>query len=293
MKKNKGESTKKEYTKILNRYEHLDATKPNNVFKYLKNVRSMKMNVKKEDRKPEPLSDSYIRMALCAFKYKITQTTPVDKLLLEKYTELINKIQHKIQHKIQTKKQHTNKFPKINMENIRVTLNDPKIKYDVGTLIKALYTLNPPRRLNDYAYMKYVDTMDEANDIKFNYYIQKKKIFLFQNYKTHSTYGRQTIKIPMKLHNIIKNYIETNNIQKDHALLKYTIKSNKDTYSKANLSRYLMKIFGTSVDGIRHAYITQIYKDPANIYNITELSRQMAHNVETHLHYLDKDNKIV
>jgi hypothetical protein len=53
----------------------------------------------------------------------------------------------------------------------------------------------------------------------------------------------------------------------------------------------LQKIFGVSADGIRHAYITYLYKDPDNLYNIKDISEKMAHSIGIHMTYLDKDNR--
>ena len=53
----------------------------------------------------------------------------------------------------------------------------------------------------------------------------------------------------------------------------------------------IKQIFGTSVDGLRHSYITNLYRDPNNVYKIEETSRMMAHDISTHISYLDKENK--
>ena len=52
----------------------------------------------------------------------------------------------------------------------------------------------------------------------------------------------------------------------------------------------IKKLFGTSVNGLRHSFISHQYNQKQNLFTIETVSSQMAHNISTHLSYLDKDN---
>ena len=103
-------------------------------------------------------------------------------------------------------------------------------------------------------------------------------------------YGKQRFVIPDKLWELIQRYVKSTKIKYGERLLQY--RRHSDKYNKRTLMNKLTQIFGASVDGIRHSYITNLYRDPNNLYNIKEISNQMSHSVETHLTYMDKENNL-
>jgi hypothetical protein len=255
-------TTKKQYEHIIEQYSDLDSSNPDDIYKHISKLK---------------LSTGTIKNIMCAFKYAYSTNKEIDETVNDKYTKIINSLSVEMS----KKEKFVNKFPKIKWESFLI---DDKSN-SVDNLIRNLYTQFPPRRISDYAFMKYVDNMSDASDHDFNYYVLNKKSFVFLNFKTIHAFGDQTFIIPDSLNTLIKNYIIANDIKPNHQLLAF---SSKDTFCTKTLSRHLVKIFHTPVDGIRHAYISWIYKKSANLLNISDISKKMAHNISTHLSYLDK-----
>ena len=81
------------------------------------------------------------------------------------------------------------------------------------------------------------------------------KNFVFNNYKTSKTYGKQVVQIPVALKNIIKKWISIN--PTDYLL--FDNKMNK--LNSTTLIYKLNKIFGKkiSVNALRHSYLSSKY----------------------------------
>lgn len=242
-----GERTEAAYRRIIKRYEKIKEKSPTEKYEFMKN---------------EGLGLSAIKTNMSAMKWESGNT---------EYTAIIKSISEEIN----KQEKHTNKFKKIKWIDFDITGDS------VEDVIKGIYTKFPPRRIEDYAFMKYGESED-------NYYDDGE--FVFRKYKTFRTYGEQRFKVNDELKTIIERYIKKNNILYGDMLLKYN--GNKNKPSEKTLQRKLIKIFGVSVDGIRHAYITHLYKDEKELLNIEDISEKMAHNVRTHLRYIDKDNKM-
>jgi len=179
-----------------------------------------------------------------------------------------------------------NKCKKIEWNNIRRPTG-----YKLNDLIIALYIYFPPRRLSDYAKMVYTKERPKEMNKERNYYIANEGKYVFNEYKTVNAYGVQTFEVSEELKEMIEGYVKVNKIKEGEQLLKF--RKSADEFSNRALRERLKKIFGTSVDGLRHAFITYTYKNPDNLYNIQEISLKMGHDVKTHLiEYLDKDNKV-
>jgi hypothetical protein len=245
------ERTEEEYKKMIKRYEQLIDEEPSEVYKKLMN---------------QGLRHGYIKNVLCAMKWKTKN---------EEYGEIIGAITDELQKKEKFK----NKFGKIDWRQI------PKPQGGtIDDVIIGLYTMFPPRRIIDYSNMIYSDKVGEEEE---NYYVKGK--FIFRNYKTVGKYGEQTFEVSKELKNLIKKYVNENGIKSGDALLKY--REGGLRFSKQALMRRIMKIFKTSVDGLRHSYITYIYNDKNKLFDIQKTSDMMAHDVKTHIGYLDRDNK--
>lgn len=257
-------STKNSYIKIIKNF-NFDSKKPLDI---LKNLTDNEQNNK--------YSLSYIKMIICAHKYHYNTLDNPSKDINDTYTQIINEL-NKL-----TKEQESsgiNKFKKIKWTILLKHLNDDM--KPIEKVITGLYLLLPPRRLNDYTYLTYVDKEDEINNKNLNYYIKSTNELYFQNYKTFKKFGIQKIKVPNELKNIIHSYITSNNIKSGESIIKM---------NKFNLAKKLKKIFGVSVDGLRHSYISWLYQDINQLFNIQKVSYMMGHDVSTHLKYLDKQN---
>lgn len=139
-------------------------------------------------------------------------------------------------------------------------------------IILSVYTLIPPRRLMDYTAFKLrnVNT-DTDNYIKGN-------SFVFNSYKTKNKYGKQDVKISVKLRNIIQKWAKKHSND-------YLLFSEKGTpLPQSRLTQKLNKIFGKniSVNMLRHIFITDNVLDmqPA-LLKLQEVAEDMGHSVET------------
>ena len=122
----------------------------------------------------------------------------------------------------------------------------------------------PPRRSLDYCNFK-IKNIDKATDN----YLDKNEL-LFVSYKTARFYGLQKIEIPKELKTILTKWIKCN--PTDYLL--FDINNNK--LSSVKLNQRLNKIFGkaSSVNALRHSYLTSKYGDTIKTNNslATDLS---------------------
>jgi len=139
--------------------------------------------------------------------------------LNEEYNEFIE--QHKktpIQNKNWTTLEELKKIQKDMRKNImklglyeKEDLNGYERKLFTDFLICSLYTLIPPVRL-DYATMKIIKNIKD-NDGKQNFLWisnEKRKHFIFNDFKNVATRGSATFLIPTNLNKIINKYLEFN-----------------------------------------------------------------------------------
>jgi hypothetical protein len=280
-------STVDKYQRTLKKYHKLDHTNPHKILKYLKSKKSLKQNIEKSVRKPEKLSLSYIKLVLCAFKFYVKTNDPENEKLLQEYSNIIKSLSIKTKEK---EVSHLNKFTKIKWKD--AVAKNSKSYIGIDKVITAIYTLFPPRRVIDYAFMVYIDDINQITSEDENYYVKNDKLFIFQNYKTKKKFGIQKFKVSLKLRRILNKFIDEEKIEVGDPLLKYEkhTKDKKKKFNVSNLTRKLYQIFKTSVDGLRHSYITEIYKDSDKLFDIKEISNMMGHDIETHLKYMDKEN---
>jgi hypothetical protein len=131
-------------------------------------------------------------------------------------------------------------------------------------IIVSLYYLIPPRRLLDYTEFK-IRNINKNTD---NY--MDKNNFVFNNYKTSKTYGKQVVLIPVALKNIIKKWITINPTE-------YLLFDNKKNKLNSTTMIYkLNKIFGKniSVNSLRHSYLSNKFQD--TIKTNKEISNDMS-----------------
>ena len=207
---------------------------------------------------------------LCACKWKYEEHI---RDMVKKYREglkvyemAIEKVNNDI---INSKIPNTNKFNKIPWN-----VYEPS-GYTKRDIIGVVYSWFPPRRC-DYVYMYYDKEYDNKDK---NFYYDG--YFVFNKYKTCKKYGQQIIKLGDDLCDYINKYIEHNGIKMGDKLIKLGYSQYK---------RIILDVFNTSVDGLRHSYITHIYKNKNNLFTIKDTSYKMAHDITTHLTYIDKDN---
>ena len=140
----------------------------------------------------------------------------------------------------------------------------------------------PPRRLIDYTEFK----MKEIDPEKDNY--MHKNTFIFNKFKTVSTYGKQTVNIPLQLRNIINKWTKlTGN---DYLLIDKS--GNKLTSVKLN--QRLKAILGnnSSVNAIRHGVLSEMFQPDIEMQNkMKDIATKMATSASTiQSQYLKKEN---
>ena len=114
----------------------------------------------------------------------------------------------------------------------------------------------PPRRSLDYCELKIVNIENNKN------YISGEN-FVFNTYKTASTYGRQELYIPIELMNILNRWILINPTE----YLLFDVNLNK--MNSVKLNKRMNNIFGKKVgcNNFRHAYLTDKYGETSREHN--------------------------
>lgn len=154
-------------------------------------------------------------------------------------------------------------------------------------VLLSCYVLLCPRRLKDYALM-YVKDNDNDLDGNLNYYIRTKSVFIFNNYKTSSTYKRQQINIVPELATLLNEFIDKYNAT--DSLFIDDISANEKAKCKAingRLTRVFMKHTGKniSVNILRHSYISHMKNTGKILGKENNIAREMSHSSSTQNDY--------
>lgn len=163
-----------------------------------------------------------------------------------------------------------------------------------GALVAGLYTFFPPRRIKDYALMKITDNEKDL-DTDFNYVLLDKKgnvdSFIFNNFKTSSSFGRQKFKIKGKLQHIIQEYIDEQDLKVGEPLI-----SSRGKMIKPNtLTKYIPELFeritgfNISVNDLRKSCISHYLNKNISLNKKKSLAEKMAHSVGTQMLYQRTD----
>ncbi len=163
----------------------------------------------------------------------------------------------------------------------------------LGYVLLCLYTLTPPRRNRDYSEMWFTIKEPKVNDKTKNYYIVSTKKFIFNNYKTASTYGQQTLDVPEELAKVLNEYINV-----------YKQVNDKEDYTKEGewpllvrfsgsriheingITRILNKVLGKKIgsSALRHIYLSD--KFAPELKEMKEDSIAMGHSMEVQREYI-------
>lgn len=155
------------------------------------------------------------------------------------------------------------------------------------SLIAALYTYQSPTRLDFYD-MEIVGKDAEMNDKK--NYLQvinrNKKTFIFNDYKSSSTYKTVAIPVNKALNTVINKYLKLN------PGIKYLLRNEKNKttpMSRNALGKQIPHIFESTgkhitLNMIRHIYITE-HIDIEKTKEQNELATNMMHSGATQLTY--------
>lgn len=185
-------------------------------------------------------------------------------------------------------KQKESIIPMSDVIAIRDALKDTdKLAY----LILSLYTMIPPRRNLDYSKMVVVFEEPDNMDANKNYYVASERQFIFNVYKTASTYGSQRKPVPEELAEVIDDYIASRREgpqEQDEFHLLVDSKGNK-LNDINGITRILNKVFGKGISSgaLRHIYLSD--KFSANLKERKECADDMAHSLQMATEYQKTD----
>ena len=153
-------------------------------------------------------------------------------------------------------------------------------------LIAALYTLQPPVRL-DYYDMKIVGPKDKLEG-KQNFlvvYNRSRKVFVFRDFKTANKYNEVKVQVSKQLNTVINKFL------KAHPDRKYLLEKKRtaEPLTRNALGKIIPQVFEStgktvSLNILRHVYISESI-DIDQIKAQQKLAKQMLHDPETQQQY--------
>jgi hypothetical protein len=173
------------------------------------------------------------------------------------------------------------KIISIKPEDIYTNLE--KLKSIEDRMIYALYTLFPARRL-DYKNMKLTTetNVDMLNDI--NYLIlSNPKQFVFNDYKTDKTYGKQVFEVPEDLDKVFNQYITAKKLKIGDFLFSL-LRNKKEPIAESNFSAKVKgvfeKVYGVpiTIRFVRMSWATDLYASNPTQTKVKEITFKMAHS---------------
>lgn len=137
-----------------------------------------------------------------------------------------------------------------------------------------------PRRTKDWTEMKNRDDIDIDKD---NYI--DGNFFVFNSYKTATTYGKVLIEIPREVKLILNKYIKRN----PHQYL--LVQRDGKKLTNVNVTQRLNALYGTNISTsmLRHIYLTEKYGQALDtINNLKESASKMGNDFEMAISYIKR-----
>ena len=171
---------------------------------------------------------------------------------------------------------YQNRIRDLDLFNIDKKLNSKQLNIIQSYLVVALYTLQPPVRLN-YSDMKIIKNEDDIEEGK-NYLLNKsrnKKQFIFQDYKTSKKHGKIVQPINKELNTIINKWLKVNKTDN------FLIDQKGHPMNSNQLGKFITKSFDFTTKKItlnllRHVYISENI-DLEAIKKGQQLAKDMHH----------------
>jgi hypothetical protein len=268
-------------------------------------IKSLKFlnDIDEIDSKIRDFSNSTKIVYLSAVVNALRMNSKTSKKLLSSYEKMINDLAEENNKKdvnVKTKTQEENwtswdeiikkrdelkdDFEKITSEYANKRLSPSQYQKVQDYVILSLYTFIPPRRNQDYMNMVIVKSLPDKEEDELNYYIQDKKQFIFNNYKTAKTYGKKVVDVPDTLADILDKYAKVI----PGKTIKFIISKNDGsqlTYTNT-ITRIMNRIFKKKISSsmLRHIYLSSKY----DIEDMKEDAEIMGHSLEQQKHYLKK-----
>ncbi len=206
------------------------------------------------------------------------------------YSDVLKKLTEKYQGQIAKNKKTDKEEANWVAHNELLTIAKTMVKNAPGSqrsLIAALYTFQSPVRL-DYYDMEIVQKGADLKDDK--NYLQiinrNKKTFIFNDYKSSSTYKTVGIPVNKALNTVLNKYLKLN------PDIKYLLRNEKNKTSpmtRNSLGKTISKIFESTgkhitINLIRHIYISE-HIDIEKTKEQNDLAKSMMHSGSTQLTY--------
>lgn len=294
------ESSIKLYMRNLRK---LNDGEPIKNFKFLSNVENIM-------KKIQPLKDNTKKGYLISIVSVLNcfLTTKASTVLCNKYYTLMKEIQATIKQTpsdAMSKQQSENwldwslivkKWEDLKAEAVEIgkkkEINLTQYNTMLSFVILSLYVLIPPRRNLDWAVMRIKKNVVDTDDKKTNYLDWDEQKFIFNVYKTASTYHQEKIDIPVELKACIEQYLKFHpnlkkgKITKDTDVMFLIYQDEKDLTSINAITRILNKVFDKKIGSsmLRHIFLT--HKFGKDKEEREKIAKEMGHSVATQGEYI-------
>jgi hypothetical protein len=285
----------------IQRLRTLNDNAPLTSMKFLMDFDAMTKKIDNMDKAFSTKTSYYT--AICAVLSMYPKYSKLYKKFVDKTMSNSREIKKELETNEKNDKQKESIIPLKEIIEIR---NRLKKEYDDATeidgkvwdrylayILLCLYTMTPPRRNKDYSEMWFCFEEPKTLDKTKNYYIPSQRKFIFNNYKTASTYGQQVLEVPNELVQVLNNYIDT-----------YQSVIERDDYSTANefpllvhfngsriheingITRLLNKAIGKKIGSgaLRHIYVSD--KFAPELKEMKTIASAMGHDLNTQREYI-------
>lgn len=296
----------------MSRLRLLNAGRAFSNFAFLKNIPAIEAII---DKGKENTQKNYYTAILgCTHDYKAKKTY---KKTIEYYVRKFETVSQSLRteldknEKTETQKENWIEWKevievrdKLQAEVDAIDLSGSIMQTDYDTILRntilALYTYIPPRRNKDYTLMK-VAFCDFVNDLPatHNYYDIKKQRFIFNAYKTATTYGQQIVNIKehdaliKALNQYIKVHQKQEPVEGNYMYDLLTHFGGTPFEHEYDITRYLNRTFGKNIGPtmLRHIFISDKF-DIVQIKNENaekaQIANDMAHSTLVQQEYMKK-----
>ena len=273
--KNISDSSKKLYKRNL---EKLNDNKPIKNFKFL----ASEQGVLEKLAKYKPNTQrSFIIAIVSTLKCLMTNEPNKWKRLYEKYYKILDKFNKELREnkskndketdnwvtKEEIQKVYTHYEPIIEMATKKKSLSDREFRDLTDMLVLGLYTMQPPRRNQDYQHALICKKFDR--DLLNNYNIVdiNSDRFYFSKYKTKGTYNIQEQPIGEDIKEILNLYVKHHPLKKkltNKTCIPFLVSPDGTEMNHPNdITRILYRVFQKKVGSslLRKVYLTSKYGD--------------------------------
>jgi hypothetical protein len=269
------------YSKVYSSDDDIDLDKFNDTIKFMDLLKNVSVNKRKSYLNALVVltNNDIYRKQMMEDGNDYNQEKQLQKKSLKENENWIT--QNELKEILKSYKQQSNMLYKLK------TLTSKQIQTIQNYIILCLMSgeFIPIRRLLDWSEMK----LEPSDDNSGNYMNVKPFEFTFNTYKTSKFLGKQVVAIPTKLKTILNKWIKL--IKAYYPDNNYLlIDSRENKLSSVKLNQRLNTILGkkTSVNILRHSYITDKYKDLPDLNDMLKDANSMSHSLTEHFKYIKR-----